>query len=41
MQGYSLDWFAPQQQASTSRRQIFDLFNPKFSAGFNERNLKF
>ena len=34
-------WFAVQQQFSTSRRQTFDLFYPKFSVELNELSLKF
>ena len=34
-------WFAAQQQISTSRRQKFDLFYPKFSEEFNDLSLKF
>ena len=41
MQAISLYWFAAQQQTSTSRRQKNDLFDPKFSAEFNELSLKF
>ena len=36
-----LNWFAVPQQASTSRRQKFDLLYPKFSSEFNELRLKF
>ena len=36
----SLYWFAAEQQTSTSRRQKFDLFYPKFTSEFNERSLK-
>ena len=36
-----LYWFAAQQQTSTSRRQKFDLFDPKFSSEFNKLILTF
>ena len=37
----NFNWFALQQQFSTSRRQKFDLFYPKLSVEFNELSLKF
>ena len=41
MQAILQYWFAAQQQASTFRRQKFDLFYLKFSAEFNELSLSF
>ena len=40
MQPILIYWFAAQQQTSTSRRQKFDLFYPKFSSKFNELSRK-
>ena len=34
-------WFAAQQQNSTSKRQKFYFFYPKFSSEFSELSLKF
>ena len=34
-------WFAAQQQTSALRWQKFDLFDMKFTAGFNEFSLFF
>ena len=41
MQAILLNWFAVQQQTSTSRQQKFDLPHSKFSAEFNELSPKF